>query len=255
MKAFLLAAGLGKRLRPHTYETPKCLLPIGGKPLLQIWLENIERHGIKEVLVNTHWLPEKVEAFLNNRRGMKLKVTSFYERRLLGSAGTLQAHQNWVSDGKPFFILYADNYTDVNLSAMMAFHQSHDLPFTLGVFTAAHPERCGIAEVVEDGLVRGFEEKPRYPKSNLAAAGIYVTDCRVFDFFPRQSSMPAEPLDLGFHVIPRLVGNMKAYNIAEFLMDIGTPESYARAQQHWAEKRALSLGSARSVERDLSGSF
>ena len=241
MKAFLLAAGLGTRLRPLTNDIPKCLLPIGGKPLLQIWLEHMELHGIGEVLINTHWLSEKVEDFLKNRKKGGMKIISFYEPKLLGSAGTLKANERWISDDEPFFILYGDNYTHLNLSGIAAFHREHDLPFTLGVFRARQPECCGIAELGEDGMVRGFVEKPKAPRSDLAAAGVYVADRRIFHYFPVGSSMSSEPLDLGFHVIPRLVGNMKAYRIEESLMDIGTPESYEIAQKIWADKgRAVS---------------
>jgi mannose-1-phosphate guanylyltransferase len=237
MKAFLLAAGLGTRLRPLTDETPKCLLPIGGKPLLQIWLENLERDGINEVLVNTHWHHEKVNAFLEGRQSSKPKVISFYEPELLGSAGTLKANHQWVDDDEPFYILYGDNYTYANLAPIALFHREHGLPFTLGVFKAENPTQCGIVEIAENGLVMSFVEKPKEPKSSMAAAGIYVADRRIFDFFPASEAMPSAPLDLGYHVIPRLVGKMNAFFIQELLMDIGTPESYEEALRLRASKQ------------------
>lgn len=230
IKAFLLAAGLGTRLRPLTDEIPKCLLNIGDKSLLQIWLENLTQHEIDEVLINTHWHHEKVEAFLENWRSNRLRVKSFYEQSLLGSAGTLLANKDWVADRQPYFILYGDNLTNVDLTKIYAFHCQHGLPFTLGVFKAEEPSRCGIAEVNQEDVVIDFVEKPENPKSDLAAAGIYVADSRIFDFFPPNPES-IRPLDLGFHVIPRLVGKMKVYYIEEFLMDIGTPESYERAQK------------------------
>ncbi len=239
LKAFLLSAGLGTRLRPLTNETPKCLLPINGKQLLQIWLEHLPKHGINEVLVNTHWHHEKVEAFLEKWQNNHLRVVTFYEPELLGSAGTLLANKDWVVEGEPFFILYGDNLTNVNLTKMLAFHRQHDLPFTLGVFRTAHPMECGIAEVDDDGVVTRFVEKPEQPKSDLAAAGIYIADRRIFQFFPEMKFASgittSSPLDLGFHIIPRLVGIMKACFIQEFLLDIGTPESYEKAQILWDE--------------------
>jgi len=243
LKALLLVAGLGKRLRPITDEIPKCLLPIGGKPLLQIWSEHLCKHGINEVLINTHWHHEKVEEFistdyadfsdykeLKNKRKGSPKVHLFYEPELLGSAGALLANKDWVADGQPFFILYGDNLTNVNLSKIFTFHRQHDLPFTLGVFKTERPRECGIAEVGEDGAVKSFVEKPQNPKSDLAAAGVYIGDERIFDFFPNFEPAPST-LDLGFHVIPRLVGRMKAYLIEDILMDIGTADSYAKAQK------------------------
>ncbi len=258
MKAFLLAAGLGTRLRPFTNEIPKCLLPIDGRPLIQIWIEHLGEHGIDEVLINTHWLHEKVEEFFESRKyavghskigkafhglnsmqviessyNVRPKIRLFYEPELLGSAGTLLANRDWVADGKPFFILYGDNLTDVNLTKIYTFHCQHGLPFTLGVFKTNRPRQCGIAEVGENGLVKGFVEKPENPKSDLAAAGVYMADHRIFDLLPQLASSPY-PLDLGFHVIPKLVGKMRAYCIEEFLMDIGTPESYEEARSAWS---------------------
>ena len=267
MKAFLLSAGLGTRLRPLTDEIPKCLLPIGGKPLLQIWMELMGRHGVSEVLVNTHWHAEKVESFVNSysllvngltqRRPSTicgsygagkdakayeeritnqqitnnfLKVRVFHEAELLGSAGTLWANRGWIEDGEAFFILYGDNLTNVDLGKMWRFHKGHGLPFTLGVFKAERPETCGIAEVDGDGMVTGFVEKPDEPKSDLAAAGVYVADSRIFDFYPEDTEV-RKPLDLGFDVIPNLVGKMKAYVIDEFLTDIGTADSYEKAKK------------------------
>ena len=235
LKAFLLSAGLGTRLRPLTYEIPKCLLPVCGKPLLQIWLEHLARHGIDEVLINTHWHHKKVEKFISEWRNNHLRLTAFYEPSLLGSAGTLLANREWVEDGDPFLILYGDNLTNVNLTEMVAFHSQHGLPFTLGVFRSDTPKQCGIAEVNENGTVIGFEEKPEHPKSDLAAAGIYIANSTIFQFYPELESISSPPLDLGFHVIPRLIGKMKAYFIQEFLMDIGTPETYEKVQTMWTE--------------------
>jgi mannose-1-phosphate guanylyltransferase len=241
IKAFLMSAGLGTRLRPLTDETPKSLLPFNGKPLLQIWLELLNRYDVDEVLINTHWHHEKVGQYLStnyadytdetdNEKRTKPQIQLFYELELLGSGGTLMANKDWVADGQPFFILYGDNLTNVNLSKMYDFHIQHDLPFTIGVFKADEPERCGIVEIDENDVVVDFVEKPDKPKSDLAAAGIYMADQRVFTFFP-QNCGSIRPLDLGYHVIPNLVGKMKAYFVEEFLMDIGTPESYEKAQK------------------------
>lgn len=260
IKAFLLAAGLGTRLRPLTDDIPKCLLPINGQPLLQIWLEHLNKHGVDEVLVNSHWLHEKVEDFVKQRvnkysllvngeknierkgcRGEGERNTTwpevrlFHEPDLLGSARTLLANKDWVSDGNPFFILYGDNLTNVDLTKMYAFHCDHSFPFTLGVFKTDTPERCGIAEVNEDGVVTDFREKPNIPQSDLAAAGIYITDKSIFDFFPQKEDSLG-PMDLGYHVIPNLVWKMKAYVIEEFLVDIGTIASYEKAQLEWVSR-------------------
>lgn len=229
-------------MRPLTDEMPKCLLPINGKPLLQIWMEHLAANGISEVLVNTHWNAGKVERFIAEADAERMfefgeterwpKVRLFHEDALLGSAGTIWANRAWVEDEHPFYILYGDNLTDVNLRELHRFHQAHEKPFSLGVFTTRHPERCGIAVTDRKGTVIDFVEKPKHPKSDLAAAGIYMADNRIFEVFPRSGAKNAF-LDMGFDIIPSLVGQMKAWPIDSFLMDIGTPESYREAQRLW----------------------
>ena len=236
-QAFLLAAGVGSRLETLTREKPKCLLPINGKPLLEIWLELLQSQGVTKILLNTHWLHLQVEAFIAQwqRHNPIPRVTLFYEPVLLGSAGTILANRRWVTPGTPFLILYADNLTDVPVGNLVDCHARHGLPFTLGVFRAANPRRCGIAEIDSNDVVVGFEEKPSHPKSDWAAAGVYVTDDRIYRLFPPAPDA-GRSLDLGYHILPQLAGRMKAYYIHEFLMDIGTPASYQEAAVRWQNR-------------------
>ncbi|KAF0159207.1 MAG: nucleotidyl transferase [Syntrophaceae bacterium] len=238
-QAFLLAAGVGSRLETLTREKPKCLLPIHGRPLLQIWLELLQSQNVTQVLLNTHWLHQQVEAFVTQwqRYNPTPQVTLFHEPVLLGSAGTLLANRKFITPGDPFLILYADNLTDVPVGRLVDRHLQHRLPFTLGVFRTAYPTQCGIAEIGPDDVVIGFEEKPVHPKSEWAAAGVYVADDRIFDVFPPLQASE-KTLDFGFHIIPRLAGKMKAYYIHNFLMDIGTPEAYQDAVTTWQERKS-----------------
>src|SRR5207245_8834783 len=106
MKAFLLAGGHGTRLKPLTESTPKCLLPVRGIPMLQIWFDLCRRHGIDEVLINLHSHAEAVRGFIEeNRKG--LRVHLFEEQVLLGSAGTLLATRDWVREEASYCVLYA----------------------------------------------------------------------------------------------------------------------------------------------------
>jgi mannose-1-phosphate guanylyltransferase len=102
VKAFLLAAGLGTRLRPITDTVPKCMLAIDGRPLLDIWLDEFDRAGVEEVLVNLHYLPDVVRRHLATRTGTPA-VRTFFEPELLGSAGTLAANRDWVA-GEDMFL-------------------------------------------------------------------------------------------------------------------------------------------------------
>lgn len=227
MKAFLLAAGLGTRLRPLTDTVPKCLVPIAGRPLLSYWMTLLARHGFDDVRINVHHLPKPVRAFA--RTCARPRLTVFEEPVLLGSGGTIRANREWASDGKPFLIAYADNLTNADLSALMAVHRRHRPLLTMGLFRSDEPTRCGIAEVEgdeSDGLIVGFEEKPPHPRSNLANAGLYVTDARIIDRIPE-----TRPADFGHDVLPALAGSMRGHLLRGRLIDVGTRASYEQAQR------------------------
>jgi len=224
MKAFLLAAGLGTRLRPLTNEIPKCLLPVNGKPLLDYWLRLFQKYGIDEVLINLYHLSEKVAAFIQNQK-YGIKIKPFYEKELLGSAGMVGSNRTWVNPAEIFLIAYADNLTNANLRAMVNFHLLQRPVLTMGLFKTNQPRECGIATLDAAGTIVDFTEKPQNPVSDLANAGIYITDNRLFSYIPDKS-----PCDFGFDVLPELTGKMKGFIIKDYIMDIGNPARYKKAQ-------------------------
>lgn len=234
MKAFLLAAGLGTRLRPLTDRLPKCLVPIAGKPLLQIWLELLQRHGVGEVLINTHHLSEQVQEFAYSWVGLP-KLHLSYEEALLGSAGTLEKNWDFVAAEESFLVCYADNLTDIDLRGLVQFHQDHDGLITMALFHSKRPKECGIAEIGKRDLVASFEEKPTAPKSSLANGGVYVMHRGVHSLLPN-----TKPADIGFDLLPRCVGALYGWHWDGVLADIGNPQAYAQAQSLWAGKLAAS---------------
>ena len=227
MKAFLLAAGVGSRLRPLTDTTPKCLVPIRGEPLLAIWFRLLKNYGITEILVNAHALGSAVAQFLRGRFP-EHHITLVEEPVLLGSAGTLAANRHWVGTDSSFWVLYGDVLTNAHLENMLRFHESHPSAATLGVYHVPDPKRCGIAVVNQAGRIERFLEKPADPPGNLAFAGLLIGTPALLEAIP-----PERPADLGFDVFPRLTGQMFAYPIREFLLDIGTLETYQEAQTSW----------------------
>ncbi|HEY7095627.1 MAG TPA: nucleotidyltransferase family protein [Terriglobales bacterium] len=227
MKAFLLAAGYGTRLRPLTDTTPKCLLPVRGVPILQIWLETCARFGIDEVLINVHAQAGAVRAFLS-RYSPRTRVHVVEEEQLLGSAGTLLRNRDWVDGESSFWVFYADVLHNVDLSAMMQFHEARRTAATIGAYFVPDPSRCGILEVGDDDVVTDFVEKPRHSRSNLAFSGLLLGSQQLLDAIPRK-----QPVDIGFDVLPYLVGKMTAYRISSYVIDIGTLENYQTAQRTW----------------------
>ncbi len=227
MKAFLLAGGLGTRLRPLTDSTPKCLLPIRGIPILQIWLTLCRQSGIEEVLINVHSHADLVRRFIEEYKD-GLRIRFFEEPVLLGSAGTILANRDWVKKENSFWVFYADVLTTTNLTQILDFHNSHGQIATIGVYEVRNPSRCGIVQVDHAGIVKDFVEKPKVPVGNLAFSGLMLATPALLDVIPDIS-----PVDLGFHVLPKIVGRMAAYRIPDFLIDVGTLETYETAQESW----------------------
>lgn len=227
MKAFLLAGGHGTRLRPLTDTVPKCLVPIRGRPLLDIWLELCARSGITEVLINLHAHAQPIEQHLE-RMNPPVSVRLVHEDQLLGSAGTIAANRDWVGSDPAFWILYSDVLTNMNLSRMSEFHFRHGRMATLGLYRVPDPSRCGVAITDDRGVIVDFEEKPQNPRSNWVFSGLMVAGSPVFDLIP-----PCVPADIGFHLLPRLLGKMLAYPIADYLLDVGTLANYQKAQTTW----------------------
>jgi mannose-1-phosphate guanylyltransferase len=235
VKAFLLAAGIGSRLRPVTDTTPKCMIPIGGQPLLGIWLGAFDRAGVDEVLVNLHHLPDVVRRYLEGRAGTPA-VRAFFEPELLGSAGTLAANRAWVEGEEMFLACNADNLTDFDLRSLVETHRKHGEMATLTVFHSDRPSAGGVVELDAAGTVTGFAEKPRQPVSDLVNAGMYAFRPDVLDVLDELGPGPA---DIGYHLLPRLVGRAKGVLVEGYLRDLGTVDAYERAQQEWPVRAAL----------------
>ena len=231
MKAVLLAAGLGTRLRPITLTTPKCLVPFDDIPLLEIWLRQFEAAGISEVLVNLHHFPEQVQAFVDGRRG-RIRVSTVLEETLLGSLGTLVNNRKFYENEDELFVAYADNLVAARQANLVEVHSRHDLPLTMAVFQTNTPSQCGIVESDEHGVVHSFVEKPEHPASDLANGGLYVLDTSILLDIEDDGT---RPLDIGFHLLPKLIGRMVAVPYGGYLQDVGTLERYESAQRYFRE--------------------
>lgn len=240
MKAFLLAAGLGTRLKPYTDRQPKCLMPVHGKPLLEIWFDLLAHYGVTDVLVNTHHLADQVETFLNEyRRRAALKISSAHEPQLLGSAGTLWRNRDFIRDQRDFIIAYADNLTNINLAKLIDFHgefRSMGGVFTMGLFQAPDPWMRGVAILDEQQRITAFEEKPETPRSNLANAGIYIAGNEIFTTMKGLNIDRSQVLDIACDLLPHLMGRMFGVLIEGYLQDIGTPQTYKDALAKWPDR-------------------
>jgi mannose-1-phosphate guanylyltransferase/phosphomannomutase len=228
MRALILAAGEGTRLRPLTLDRPKPMLPVGGRPLLEHLVCLVRQHGIREVALNLHYKPEAIIDYFGDGARFGVSITYSHEERLLGSAGAARRLDWFLRE--PFIVLYGDVLTDVNLSALVDLHYAQDGLATLALYEVEDPSRCGIVELERDGRISRFVEKPA-PDTNpsrLANAGIYVLDPRLLKLVP-----PEQVADFGLDVFPaalQLGLPLYGHRVDGYVLDIGSIERYRQAE-------------------------
>jgi len=227
-RGILLAAGLGTRLRPLTDSIPKCLVLLNNKPLLQIWLENLNAAGTSTFLVNTHYLSDQVDAFIENSE-FRNQINVAHERNLLGTAGTLKHNLDFFNqeDG---LLIHADNFCLANLPLFYKAHENRPkgCVLTMMTFRTDKPSECGIVELDKNGVVIGFHEKVLNPPGNLANGAVYIMSVEFLDMMNNEFD---KATDFSTEILGKLIGKIYSYETKEIFMDIGTPEMYTRANQ------------------------
>lgn len=226
MRALLLAAGFGTRLRPLTITIPKALVPIKGQPLLDIWLERLTAAGVGPFLVNTHYLAEQVEAFIASSR-YRDRVVLVHEAELRGTAGTLMANLDFFTGGDAMLV-HADNYCLADLGAFIRAHDQRPAGclMTMMTFRTEYPTSCGIVELNELGVVVGFHEKVASPPGDLANGAVYILSAELLG---KLAEYGGAVTDFSTEVVHRFLGQIYTYETAEVFCDIGTPEAYEAA--------------------------
>ena len=230
MRALLLAAGLGTRLRPVTDSLPKCLVDINGRPLLDYWIELLSSAGIVDILVNLHYMPEAVRSYIDRCR-YPAKIATVYEERLLGTGGTLLKNSAFFRK-EPVMLIHADNlsFFDVRAFEDKFYSRGKNIDMTMMTFHADAPETCGIVELDGVGVVRAFHEKVRIPPGNLANAAVYILAPEVTDFI---AGLGKEVIDFSTEVLPHFMGRINTFHNGVFHRDIGTLESLILARREY----------------------
>ena len=227
MKALLLAAGLGTRLKPLTDIWPKCLMPIRGRPLLEYWLGILHNSGINDVLVNTHYFSKYVEEFLGQSHFSNW-VSSVYEIELLGTAGTIRNNIDFCKDST-ILLAHADNWTCCDFSDFLQYHHNKrpkGTVMTMMTFTCPNPSTCGIVELDCNGVVVEFHEKVKNPPSKLANAAVYLIEPEVVEWIKKHSKVT----DFSTEVLPQFLGKIATWENKKIHRDIGTIEMLREAQ-------------------------
>lgn len=227
MRALLLAAGLGTRLRPLTDQIPKCLVPIRGKPLLAYWLDLLLPGGVEKVLVNTHYLPEVVKEFVA-ASPWRDRVTLVHEKELLGTGGTVLRNRAFFGNDA-FLVAHADNLSRFDVGAFVKRHETRPAGsmITMMTFRTDVPETCGIVEEDTRGIVTAFHEKVPNPPGDHANAAVYIFEPGVVSFL---ESLHKEVIDLSTEVIPHFLGKICTYRNDIYHRDIGTLDSLRKAE-------------------------
>jgi mannose-1-phosphate guanylyltransferase len=234
MRAMVLAAGLGTRLRPLTYELPKPMVPVVNRPVMEHTVRLLARHGFTEAIANLSWLPELIEGHFGDGSTLGVELGYSHEKRLLGTAGGVRNVADFLGDS--FLVVAGDALTDLDFTAMREFHESHRGLATVATKRVSDTDQYGVVIAGEDGRIQGFQEKPDPAEalSDLANTCIYMFRAEVFDFFPAPgTSKAAKPddapefADWAMDVFPALLAAdvpFYSHEIGAYWNDIGNLE-------------------------------
>jgi dTDP-glucose pyrophosphorylase len=250
-KAMILAAGPGTRLRPLTDRMPKAMIPVGGRPLLEHTIELLTRHGVREIAINLHAHANVITERLGDGSRFGVHLRYSFEPQLLGTAGAVKNLAPFFSSG-PFFVVYGDVFTDMDLGRMMEAHAAGGALATIALRRPDDASQCGLARQDEAGWITGFVEKPPHgdvPPDAWANAGVYVLDPALLDAIEF-----GEPRDFGNDVFPALASAPRAlfgYRTDEPCWDIGSAERLREVDATLRATDAVSSTRRRVIDRTV----
>jgi len=229
-KAFILAAGRGVNMRPFTYEIPKTLIPVRGKPILEYSIERLRDSGLKDIYILIGHLGDKIVAHFGDGSRFGVKITYIKEKKEHGTAAPLLYAKSYLQ-GSPFVMMYGDILADINISDFVDFHQSHAGIASLAVTSSSQPNEFGVINLHGSKIV-SFTEKPSKEKrvSNFINAGIFILNPDIFKYIPQKGYSMLEK-----DVFPKLVelDKLYGYPFSGQWYDIGTPEIYEEVLKEW----------------------
>ncbi|KAF0119750.1 MAG: nucleotidyl transferase [bacterium] len=238
MKAMILAAGMGTRLKQLTDNRPKCLMPLAGRPLIEWTLSWLKEHGVTECVINLHYLPEQVKAFICDGSQFGLKVHYSFEQILLGTAGAVKKVADFFDE--PFYLIYGDNFSQWNLQELRDVFELQRTIAVMAVHWREDVSQSGMIEIAADGQIAKIIEKPTIEDvtSHYVNAGFFFMDPGIFQFIP-----PDQYCDFSYDVFPKVLQagqKMYAVKMDETIIGIDTLEAYAKANV-LAEKISLGI--------------
>ncbi len=231
-QAVILAAGKGVRWRPLTYEIPKALIPINGKPILEHTILYLKNYGIKDIVIVIGTLGDKIQGYFGDGKRFGVKITYVEDVQEKGTAAALKSVEK-VLQKKPFLVWYIDEIADIDLDDLIQFHIDNDALATVALSSVSDPLGLGTVKL-QGSRITAFSEKPikRKIDSYVVNAGIFVFDPVIFKFLKKNI------ISLEKEVFPQLVSEKKIYGylFSGKWFDIGTPQAYAQALKEWRKK-------------------
>ena len=226
MKALILAAGEGTRLRPLTLTRPKPMLPVNGEPLLVITITRLRDHGVSDIAINLHHHRDAIMDYFGDGSRFGVQITYSHEPELLGTAGAARKLADYLDE--TFFIVYGDVLTNLSYSALARFHHQKNAALTISLYRVEDPTQVGLVGIDKDRRVMDFIEKP-FPEevfTDLANSGVLVCEPAILSYIP-----PDTFYDFGHDLFPRLLAAREPpYGVPltsdEYLIDIGTLDKY-----------------------------
>jgi mannose-1-phosphate guanylyltransferase len=238
MKAMLLAGGLGTRLKSITKDTPKCMVNVQGKPVLEHNIEWIKKFGITEFLINLHHLPEIVMDYFGNGSRWDININYSVETEPMGTAGGVKLLEDKLEE--TFLVWYGDNLSNCKLDHLIDFHRKNNGVGSMALFNRDDETACrsGIALLRDDGLIEGYLEKPKPEEltTHLIGAGIIIFEPSVFKYIKSGVFQ-----DFGKDIFPRLTNKLYGYKMdsSEGLWWMDTEEDLQRCERVLYTKESM----------------
>ena len=215
-------------MQPLTDTCPKALIPIAGKPLLEYVIRLLVRHGFDELVINLHYLPDKIETFCGSGEQWGARITYSREHQLLGTAGAVGKLRSHFRE--PFLVYYGDNLCNVDLGKLWSDHESCRSAATIGLLPMDDPTTRGIVQLGAGGAITKLVEKPTPEEvfdGYLVNAGIYAIEPELVDHIPEGQS-----LDFGSDLFPAMLKEgrpLHGHRLEGQLLSTDTPERYRHA--------------------------
>ena len=228
MKSIILVGGMGTRLRPLTYETPKQMLPLVGVPMIHCVFEMLAHHGVTDAVLALGYLPDHfIEAYPTNVIA-GVRVTYAVEPEPLDTAGAIRFAAKFAQFDETFLVINGDVLTDLNVTRLVDFHRAHGAAATIALHPVEDPSRYGVVPTTDDGQVIAFVEKPSREDAptNLINAGTYVFEPSVLELIA-----PTGRVSVERDTFPALAASGTLYAMADdsYWLDTGTPRTYLQA--------------------------